>query len=109
VEEDCPEYDKVGVNLDVFRAFAEGFLEKTATTLTQNEADTLALSCFALTTELCTRFLADYIEGDVYFNIKYPEHNLVRTRCQIALAKDMQMHMDELEQIVKDCVKAAGR
>ena len=107
VEEDCPDYDKVGVNLEVFRAFAEGFLEKTAKTLTPNEVDTMALSCFALTTELVVRFLDDYIQGDPYFKINYPEHNLVRTRCQIALAKDMLKKLPEMDQIVRDCVAAA--
>ena len=107
VEEDCPETEKVGVDLDVFRSFAEGFLAKTADTLTEKEAETLALSCFVLTAELCTRFLADYIEGDPYFNIKYPDHNLVRTRCQIALAKDMQKKMGQMEAIVRSCIAAA--
>ena len=107
VAEDCPDYDKVGVNLEVFRAFSEGFLEKTAKTLTPNEVDTLALSCFALTTELVVRFLDDYIQGDPYFKINYPEHNLVRTRCQIALAKDMLKKMPEMDKIVRDCVAAA--
>ena len=69
--------------------------------------DTLALSCFALTAELCVRFLDDYIRGDLYFKIKSPDHNLVRTRCQIALAKDMLKKMDEMETIVRDCVSAA--
>lgn len=107
VEEDCPDYEKVGVNLEVFQAFAEGFLSKTAATMTAMEVETLALSCFVLTAELATRFLADYLDGDLYFNIKYPNHNLIRTRCQIALAKDMLKKMAQMEQIVRDCVAAA--
>lgn len=107
VEEDALDYDKAGVDLEVFRSFAEGFLEMTADTLTANEIDTLALSCFTLTVELATRFLADYILGDPYFHTGYAEHNLVRTRCQIALARDMQLHMDEMEQIVRECVAQA--
>ena len=106
-EEDCRDLDKVGVNLDVFRAFAEGFLSMTAKTMTEKEVETLALSCFVLTAELATRFLADYLAGDLYFNIKTPDHNLVRTRCQIALAKDMLKKMDEMEKVVRDCVAAA--
>ena len=106
-EEDCRDLDKVGVNLDVFRAFAEGFLSMTAKTMTEKEVETLALSCFVLTAELATRFLADYLDGDLYFNIKTPDHNLVRTRCQIALAKDMLKKMDEMEKVVRDCVAAA--
>ncbi len=106
VEEDCPDYDKVGVNMEVFRGFCEGFLGMTANALTGEEIDTLALSCFCLTAELATRFLADYIDGDKYFKINYPDHNLVRTRCQIALAKSMLDNMDRMEQIVRDCVAA---
>ena len=102
--EDSRRLDQVGVDLSVFRAFAEGFLEETADTLTANEVDTLALSCLTLTAELATRFLADYILGDPYFKIYCPDHNLVRTRCQIALAKDMQLHMEEMEAVVRECV-----
>ena len=106
VEEDCKEPEKAGVDLEVFRAFAEGFLSQTARTLTETEVDTLALSCFVLTAELATRFLADYLDGDLYFNTKYPGHNLVRARCQIALAKDMLRKMPEMEKIVRECVAA---
>lgn len=107
VREDSREYEKAGVDLDVFRAFTEGFLEMTARTLTENEIDTLALSCFVLTVELSTRFLADYIDGDLYFKTFSPDHNLVRTRCQIALAKDMLKKLPEMEAIVRSCVAAA--
>ena len=107
VEEDCPEFDKAGVDLDVFRVFAEGFLSKTAKTMTEMEVETLALSSFVLAAELSTRFLADYIDGDLYFNTRYPGHNLVRTRCQIALAKDMLKKMDEMNAIVRACVDAS--
>lgn len=104
VAEDCPNFEKAGVNLEIYQAFAEGFLSKTAQTLTQNEIDTLAQSCFVLTVELATRFLADYIDGDRYFKINSSDHNLIRTRCQIALAKDMWNKMDEMERIVRACI-----
>ena len=107
VEEDCRDYDKAGVNMDIFRAFTEGFLSMTARTMTEREVETLALSSFVLTAELATRFLADYLDGDLYFKINSPDHNLVRTRCQIALAKDMLKKMPEMEQVVRDCVAAA--
>ena len=101
VAEDSPENDKAGVDMAVFEAFAEGFLEQTAPMLTRSEIDTLALSCFSLTVELATRFLDDYILGSPYFKIQYPEHNLVRARCQIALAKDMQRSMAQMEECVR--------
>ena len=106
VSEDSPEAEKAGVNMAIFRAFTEGFLKQTAATLIQAEIHTLALSCFTLTCELATRFLDDYILGSPYFKIDYPEHNLVRTRCQIALAKDMLARMDEMQKVVREC--AAG-
>ncbi len=105
VREDCREYEKAGVNLDVFRAFAEGFLEMTARTLTENEISTLALSCFVLTVELSTRFLADYLNGDLYFKTNSPDHNLVRTRCQISLAKDMLRKLPRMEEIVREYIE----
>lgn len=108
VEEDSPEAAKAGVNLNIYWAFAEGFLAETAPTLTEAEAETLGNSCFALACELSTRFLDDYITGDKYFKIKEPKHNLVRTRCQIALAKDMQKKMDAMNAIVRDCWKRYG-
>lgn len=106
MSEDSPEAEKAGVNMEVFRAFTEGFLKQTAATLTQAEIDTLGISCFALACELAARFLDDYMLGSPYFKIDYPEHNLVRTRCQIALAKDMLARMDEMENLVRVC--AAG-
>jgi len=109
VREDSREYDKAGVNLEVFKAFAQGFLGETALTLTQNEINTLALSCFVLTVELATRFLADYIDGDLYFKTFSEDHNLVRTRCQIALAKDMEKKMPQMESIVRECVAEMRR
>ena len=83
------------------------FVPEALPTLTEAEIDTLALSCFVLTVELSTRFLADYIDGDLYFKTSSPDHNLVRTRCQIALAKDMQKRMPEMKEIVAMCVAEA--
>ena len=104
-EEDAEDTSKTGVDLNIFFAFADGFLSQTAKMLTDEEVDTLALSCFAITCELATRFLDDYLIGDKYFKIKRERHNLIRTRCQVALAKDMQAKLDAMDAIVKSCVK----
>ena len=103
VEEDCEDYEKAGIDLNIFWAFADGFLSKTAQTLTENEINTMALSCFAITCELAGRFLDDYLTGDLYFKVKKPLHNIIRTRCQIALAKDMLKKLDAMDAIVKSC------
>ena len=65
----------------------------------------MAFSGNLLTMECGMRFLADYLEGDVYFATKYPEHNLVRTRTQIKLVQEMEQKVDETHAIVADIVK----
>ncbi len=100
VEEDCPDAGRAKLDLNVFWAFTEGFLSETACSLTKNEVDSLAMSGFCLACELATRFLGDYILGDKYFKISYPEHNLIRARCQIALAEDMLKKMDAMDALV---------
>ena len=66
------------------------------------EKKSLVLRVFAITIELASRFLDDYLTGDTYFKVNYPGHNLVRTRCQLALAKDILRKKDELEWIVEE-------
>ena len=107
VEEDAKDYQKAGVDLDVFEAFAQGFLSQTACTMTDKEIDTLAMSCFCLSAELAARFLDDYIRGDLYFKTRYPGHNLDRARCQIALAKDIQENLPNMDRIIRSCVAEA--
>ena len=103
--EDSRNAEQVSFDLALFEAFTKGFLFLTRRTLTETEIDTLALSAFTLTVELAARFLDDYILGDEYFKIDYPEHNLVRTRCQLALAKDIERKLDAMEAIVQACAK----
>ena len=108
-EEDSKNLENVGLNLEVFRAFTEGFLSETLEFMTKEEIETLPLSCFVLAVELATRFLTDYLNGDLYFNIRYPEHNLDRTKCQVVLAKDMLTKMNDMERIVCDYCSNFGK
>ena len=109
VDEDCPDAEKAGLDLNIFRAFTEGFMSETLQFMTEKEIQTLPLSCFVLAVELASRFLADYLNGDRYFTIKYPEHNLVRTKCQLALAKDILNKMDDMEKIVRELYDGFGK
>ena len=61
----------------------------------------MALGALTMTIECGMRFLTDYLDGDKYFHTDYPEHNLVRSRCQLALAKDMIEHFEEMKAVVK--------
>lgn len=104
--EDSCNLDKVTIDLSVFKAFTQAFLSVLGNCVSDNEIDTLALSALALTTENAVRFLTDYLQGDVYFKVAHPEHNLQRCRCQLALALEMQKHMDEMNDIVHQCLLA---
>ena len=100
--EDEKDITKVAFDLDLYRGFAEGFISEVADILTPVEIDTMALGALTITIELGMRFLDDYITGDKYFKTRYAGHNLDRTRCQFALAADMEKKFDEMNKIVRD-------
>ena len=100
-EEDEPDYKKMKLDVHKFRIFTRGFLEA-APNLSQVEVDNLVLGSFTIAMELATRFLKDYLDGDLYFKTAYPEHNLVRARTQFAMAADIKEKWDELQSIVKE-------
>lgn len=98
--EDETDLDKVGLNMDYFKAFTEGFLDAMGGELTPEEIDNMALGAFVITSEIGSRFLADYLDGDKYFRIHRPKHNLERARCQIKLAEDMLTKLDDMREAV---------
>lgn len=100
VAEDSEDFENAHINLETFEIFTKGFLEKTKNSLTENEIKTLPISVFAITVELASRFLTDYLNGDKYFKTNYENHNLVRTKCQLALAKDIYKNLDTMKEIV---------
>lgn len=103
--EDETDLSKVKLSLPLYRAFAEGFLKEIKDILTPAEKEYMAYGALAMTFECGMRFLDDYIDGDNYFKINYPTHNLDRARCQFALLEDMVNHLDEMKQIIADIVK----
>ena len=85
VAEDDPAIEKVDFRMDIFEAFAKGYLESARSFLTPVEVENLPFAACLFPYMQAVRFFADYINGDTYYKIKYPEHNLVRTRNQVAL------------------------
>jgi Ser/Thr protein kinase RdoA (MazF antagonist) len=85
VAEDCPEIEKVDFRMDIFEAFAKGYLEGAGSFLTPIEVENLPYAACLFPYMQAVRFFADYINGDTYYKIQYPDHNLVRTRNQVAL------------------------
>jgi len=100
--EDEADLSKVSLDLELFRAFAEGYIVAAGGLLTNAEKESLALGAVTITLEQAVRFLDDYITGDKYFKTRYPGHNLVRTRCQLALFQDMIDKFDEMNAIVQE-------
>jgi len=100
-DEDDPDLSKIFLDLDKYEAFVRGFVGTLRDCLTPVELETMYLGAYVMTTELVARFMLDYIEGDVYFKLNYPEHNLVRTRAQAALARDMEKKFPEMRRIIK--------
>ena len=99
--EDEKDLSKVGIDLELFESYADGFLSETAKSLNDEEIANLAFGAKLMTFECGIRFLTDYLEGDVYFRTTYPEHNIVRARNQFKLVADMEEHMDEMNAIVE--------
>jgi len=97
--EDEPDASKMHMDLHLFEVYTKGYLEA-APSMTDKEVEMLPMGALTMTLELATRFLKDYIDGDLYFKTAYPEHNLVRARTQIALVADMQAKWEEMNRIV---------
>ena len=85
--------------MGLYEIYTKGFLEA-AKTLTPKEIEMLPLGAYVMTLEVATRFLKDYLDGDLYFKTAYPDHNLVRARTQMALVADMEEKWDEMNRIV---------
>lgn len=98
--EDEVDLDKVVLNIPLFEAYAEGYLSEAKSFLTDNEMSSLIYGVFLLPFMQGVRFLTDYLEGDHYYKTKYAEHNLVRTKSQFKLVKELEEHREELVHIL---------
>lgn len=102
VAEDDPDIEKVAFCRDIFEAFTRGYLES-ATFLTPVERDNLPYAVALFPYMQCVRFLTDYINGDTYYKIKYPEHNLVRTRNQLQLFRKVYAQQQYMRDFIAQC------
>ena len=98
--EDDPNLDNVGFNMEIFEAFAKGYLSTASAFLTPVERENLPFAATLFPYMQAVRFLADYINGDTYYKIKYPEHNLVRTRAQWKLFLSARAHLPEMSRLI---------
>lgn len=100
-DENEQELDKFGFSVELFKGYAEGFLSEAGEALTDDEILNLAFSAKLMALECGIRFLADYLNGNTYFSFKYPTHNLVRCHTQFKLVSEIEEHMDELNEFIR--------
>lgn len=106
-KEDEQDLSKINVDLERFKAYTKGFLSELKETITSEEIKTLVLGIWMMTYENAIRFLADYLNGDVYFNIdsKIPNHNLVRAKAHLEILRQLEEKEDEMEEIIEELLK----
>lgn len=102
--EDEEDLSKISLDMEAFRLFTEGFLSETNGFLTEEELRNLPLGVMVITCELAMRFLTDYIDGDLYFKVNSPEHNLIRARAQMKLLTDMELKRDQMQLVVDELI-----
>lgn len=100
--EDEQNLDLVHFDIELYRAFSKGFCTELKGSMTDMEKELLPYSAYLMTMEVGMRFLTDFLEGDIYFLTKYPEHNLHRCRTQFKLAYEMENVMDEMKAITNE-------
>ena len=99
-EEDERDLDKVHFDIFLYDIYVKGYLEMAKDVLTPEEIKSLPWGARLMTLECGMRFLADFLQGDVYFKTAYPEHNLVRARTQFRLVKEMEEQFSEMNEIL---------
>ena len=100
--EDEKDLNKVHFDINLFKAYAEGYCGAVKSSITKREAELLPYGSYLMTIECGMRFLADYLSGDTYFATKYEGHNLVRCRTQIRLASEMEAQFAEMGKIIQE-------
>lgn len=100
--EDDENLDNVNVNMDIFKAYTRGYMETAKAFLSPLEISLLPYGGRLLTYMQTVRFLTDYINGDTYYKIHSPKHNLIRTKAQFKLLQSLEEHAEEMDSFMKE-------
>ena len=100
IAEDDPAVDKIDFRMDIFEAFARGYVKSTAPFLSPVEKENLPFAACLFPYMQAVRFFTDYINGDTYYKIRYPGHNLVRTRNQCALFSSAMAKREKMAALI---------
>jgi hypothetical protein len=99
--EDEQDLSKIKMDINLFKAYAEGYLSETGDTLNNVEKEYLAFAPKLITYTIAVRFLTDFIDGDNYFKIHHELHNLQRSRAQLRLVMSMEEQYGEMQNIIR--------
>jgi Ser/Thr protein kinase RdoA (MazF antagonist) len=105
-DEDERDLSKVRIDLELYRSICEGYLKEFGTELTARECELLPVAPQVLALTLGVRFLTDFLQGDTYFRIHRPAHNLERARTQFAVVKAMERAQSEMSAMAFDSAVA---
>ena len=100
--EDEVDLSKIDINMDIFRSFTKGYVEAAKPFLEKIEIENLPYGAKLLTYMQTVRFLTDYLNGDVYYKTKSPEHNWERTLAQFTLLKQIEAHEPEMKSFIQE-------
>jgi len=100
-EEDEKNLDLIEMDIEMFEALVRGYIESAGESLSPKEIELLAFSGKLITYEIGLRFLADHLNGDVYFKTHRENHNLDRARVQFKLVQSMEEQEEEMNDIVR--------
>ncbi len=90
--EDEPDPKAVAVDTALLDAVLRGFREGAGSLVSDAEVAAFVLAGRVLAFENGVRFLTDHLEGDTYFRVHRPNHNLDRARAQLTLARKLEKY-----------------
>ena len=99
-EEDEKDLSRVSFNMDAFAAFTEGYMKQVSPILSAHEEKFFYMAPFLMTYIMGIRFLADYLNGDVYYKIAHADHNIDRCKVQKKLIESMEQNEEKMKETI---------
>ena len=103
-KEDDTNLNNISFNMEIFKAYTKGYLESANSFLTLLEIELLPFGAKLMTYMQLTRFLADYLNGDTYYKINSPLHNLQRSKAQFKLLQSIEANYQEMKRFITSII-----
>jgi len=96
-KEDDQDLANITFNMEIFKSYTKGYLESAKSFLSSIEIELLPFGARLLTYMQLSRFLADYLNGETYYKINSPLHNLQRSKAQFKLLQSIEANYQEMQ------------